>query len=67
MNTTEHLTEMKRRCQDAARAFQELMDAGDAGEAGDAGHTHESPQDQFNASVLKALKHAHDAIESLIH
>ncbi|MDP9110656.1 MAG: hypothetical protein M3M96_03365 [Candidatus Eremiobacteraeota bacterium] len=58
MNTNEHLTEMKRQCQEAARSFQELTDA--AGEE-------TTSQDQFNASILKALKHAHDAIESLIH
>lgn len=57
MTTTEHLTEMKHQCQEAARSFQELMD----------GHDEENnPQDQFNASVLKALKHAHDAIQSLV-
>lgn len=49
---------MKHQCQEAARSFQEMMDR----------ETEENaPQDQFNASVLKALKHAHDAIESLIH
>ena len=49
---------MKHQCQEAARSFQELMDRA----------TEEnSAQDQFNASILKALKHAHDAIESLIH
>ena len=58
MTTQEHLTGMKHQCQEAARSFQELMDRA----------TEEnSAQDQFNASVLKALKHAHDAIESLIH
>ncbi len=55
MTTREHLTEMKQQCQEAARAFQELFDG-----------EHSSAQDQFNAAVLKALKHTHDAIESLI-
>ncbi len=55
MTTREHLTEMKQQCQEAARAFQELFDGDDA-----------SVQDQFNAAVLKALKHTHDAIETLI-
>lgn len=49
---------MKHQCQEAARSFQELMDS----RPEDA-----EPQDQFNASILKALKHAHDAIESVIH
>ncbi|MDQ2865698.1 MAG: hypothetical protein M3R51_05680 [Candidatus Eremiobacteraeota bacterium] len=57
MTTTEHLTEMKHQCQEAARSFQELMDSADE---------ETDTQDQFNASVLKALRHAHDAIESLI-
>ena len=54
--TKEHLAQLKAQCQEAAKWFESMTAMGSA-----------TQQDAFNAAVLKALKHAHDAIESLDH
>ncbi len=54
MTTIEHLEALKVQCQEAAKWFTSLTSGGKPTE-----------QDAFNAAVLKALKHAHDAIESV--
>ncbi len=54
MTTNEHLEALKAQCQEAAKWFTSLTSEGKPTE-----------QDAFNAAVLKALKHAHDAIEAV--
>lgn len=55
MNTEQYLAELKSECQEAAKWFSSMTSLGRMSE-----------QDAFNAAVLKALKHLHDAVESLV-
>lgn len=54
MTTEQNLAELKSQCQEAAKWYTSMTALGKTTE-----------QDAFNAAILKALKHAHDAITSL--
>ena len=54
MNVEDQLNGLKSECQEAAKWFSSMTALGKTSE-----------QDAFNAAILKALKHAHDAITSL--